>query len=644
MATTNHSRLESTVRSAEDQRALEAALASGTIVINGENVRPFYFNGRYLTAADLSADQNYVRARQSDLAQAIGAGVVQGLMVWVKAGSTAATAVLRIEPGIGITPAGDLIGLEAPRDLRLEDVADEANLDVQLGVKLLPTAATRNRSGLYVLALRPVEFSANPVPAYPTSLDGSRSVHDGEIFEATAVTLIPYPDRAGSEGADAKRARVAREIFFEGARPGVLQEALPLAMVYLDNGALRWLDVYLVRREVGAESTLSAGLQPRPRALLEAWLQQHQDQYATIPAATVKAGFPATSFFEALPPVGWIPATSVSVETDAQSTFVQSFFPPLVDCEFAFVPLDEIPVLVAESLALPPIDLQGSDEDLDHLSVLIVAGVSRPALEQLKRSLENVSRGVRPAAPGMLAKRTPLETLLDMRAPRLPPPSGGDSAIGAAWRAALTQAQNAAQLENHGCFWYLRRRQLPYYAEITSATLRLAGDAAALDTEVAARLRADGVLTNVQRILNRMPRLAAADAANVIAAPRLAISPALETGVVETSDLLRRSAVSALTSAGDGDDIVTHAHVLGVAKRYGDPDLGAGFDKLAAAAPDLKRANAVATIVRSGVAPELDAAARKLPRDAQAAFATRLAALAVADDADAVRNLVGEPQ
>jgi hypothetical protein len=640
-------RIESTVRNADEQRALEAAITSGTIVVDTARRRPFYFDGRFLTAADLSADQDYQRARQSDLAQSLGAGVVQGLMVSVKPGATAASPVIDIQPGVGITPAGDIVNIDAAKSIKLEEIGDESNLDVQLGVKLLPTAATRNRSGLFVLALRPVEFTANPVPAYPTTLDGSRSVHDGDIFEATAVTLIPYPDHAGSEGGDAKHARVAREIFLEGQRPGALQEALPLAMLYLEAGALRWLDVFLVRREIGAESTLSAGLKQRPRALLEAWLHQHLDHFASLPVATVQGGFPATRYFEALPPVGMFPAANLTVDaTDAQGTFVQSFFPPLVDCEFAFVPEDEIATLVSESLALPPIDLQGGDDELDHLSVLVVAGVERLALETLKRSLQSVSRPVRAAAPGMLAKRLPLESLLQIANPlRTLVAAPAENALAAAWKGALTAAQSSAQKNNHGCFWYVRRRQLPYFTEISSATLRLAGDASALDDEIAKRLEADKTAALFNQVTAKMPRLALADTVNLLGAPRLGISPKLNDGVIRTSDLLRRSALQTLALAPrDDNGVLSHAQVLAVSRRFGDADLGTGFDNLALAAPDLQKEAATDAIAKSGVAPELDAAARRLPAEAQTAFAQKLAKLATSGKIEDIRKLVGEPQ
>src|SRR5262245_37243435 len=115
-----------------------------------------------------------------------------------------------------------------------------------------------------------------------------------------------------------------------------------------------------------------------------------------IDTATVQAGFAAVRQFETLPPVGPVPASALRFEAQlGQLTLLQSYFPPLVDCEFAFIPSDELAALVQESLALPAIDLRASDGDLDHLSILIVAPVTRQELEAHKRTLQSVVVPVR---------------------------------------------------------------------------------------------------------------------------------------------------------------------------------------------------------------------------------------------------------
>lgn len=649
MAQTFPEPIERTVQSGAQQDELAQAINAGTLVVDPARRRPFYFDGRFLTAADLTADQDYIRARQSDLAQAIGAGVIRGLTVGVASNGTASNAELSIEAGVGVTPAGDLVVLGETQRVRLDAIPESQAIDAQLGVKLLATAAANNRSGLYVLALRPVEFTSNPVPSYPTTLDGTRSVHDGDIIEATAVTLIPYPDRTSIEGGDAKRARVAREIFFQGQRPGVLGEALPLAMLYLEGGALRWLDTDMVRREIGAESTLAAGLGQRPRALLEAWFKQHLAHVASIGSATIGQGFNATRYFDALPPIGLIPAANLKFDTALGTvTLMQSFFPPVVDCEFAFVPSDEISVLVEEALGLPPIDLEATDDDLDHLSILIVAPINRQTLEQRKRELGSVIRTVRAAAPLMLAKRAPLEALVKTIAPRvLPPIDIPQQAMDAAWAAALTDAQTAVRTSNNGCFWYLRRRQLPYYSEISSTTLRLAGDAAALDATLVARLQVDQNTERFTDLTQKMPRLAIAETVNLLAAPRLAVSTSFANGRYAVSDVLRRSTFTALTAtaAARPEGVLSHADVLGLARRFGDPRLGEGFDALlqavdAAAKETLVAAESADVIAQADVAPELDQAVRALPETQRPAFGTELAKLASAGDKAGIRNLL----
>ena len=646
--------VELTVDSTSARTAFQAALDSGAIIVDAGRRRPFYFDGRFLTAADLIADQNYVRARQSDLAQAIGAGVIRGLTVSLGIGLATSNPQLVIEPGVGLTPGGDIVRLARRVELRLGGIPESQIVDAQLGVKLLANAAIGNRTGLYLLALRPIEFSANPMAAYPTSLDGVRTVRDGDIIEATAITLIPYPDRSGSEDGDDKRARVAREIFFEGQRPGVLQEALPLALLYINNGRLVWLDMFMVRREVGAEPTIAAGLRQRPRALLEAWFKQHVDHVDDIDAKALAEGFAATRYFDVLPPVGLMPAAGLRFESfgAGRTTLLQSFFPPLVDCEFAFVPGDEVASLVDGALGLPPIDLTASDEDLDQLSVLILAPVSRARLANLKRELESVTRSVRPAAPGMLSKRMPLDSLVRVStrvAPPVPPDAARAQALDTAWERALGEARALVQRQNRGCFWFMRRRQLPYYAEISSATLRLAGNAADIDKTILARRTADAELAQLDAVSAPLPKLVQAEAYNLFAGDRLRVSPTFAAARFATSDLLRRSALADFKLAAQEPDDRKHAAVLQVARRFGDAALGRGFDAMRESADDagrgrLEQAAIVAKIAASGVAPEIDRAARALPADKVKPFVAKvLAATDQADATAALRALVAKP-
>lgn len=294
---------------------IEDRFVQDPVVLDGLRRRPRYFDGRFLTGADLTRDQDYVRQRQADMARAGGAGVITGLRVGETGLALGETA--RIEAGLGLTPAGDLVMVTADRQVPLLDLPTSRQLDSALGLAAEPRVPLGRRSGLFVLALRPVEFTANPIAAYPRSVSGHRTVEDGDIIEASAITLIPYPDMAGASDLQDARRTVARAIFAASGQ-AMPQDALPLAMLALDRGTVRWVDTAMVRREAGLESGLFAGLSKRPRDLAEAFLAQHAghlaDTLSELSARGLDPNFPAASFFSLLPPAGQMPIAAIRAD------------------------------------------------------------------------------------------------------------------------------------------------------------------------------------------------------------------------------------------------------------------------------------------------------------------------------------------
>jgi len=51
--------------------------------------------------------------------------------------------------------------------------------------------------------------------SYPTSVQGQQA-HDGNVVEATAVSLVPYPLSASDTAAATRNAAAARQIFVAG--------------------------------------------------------------------------------------------------------------------------------------------------------------------------------------------------------------------------------------------------------------------------------------------------------------------------------------------------------------------------------------------------------------------------------------------
>lgn len=448
-------KLTGPARAPVDQAERARLEAVGGLVVDTRRSRPRYFDGRFLAARDLTNDQRYLRSRQADLGRAAGSGVVSGLEVFP--GPRATQVVIRA--GHGLTPSGEPVVLPGAITVDLLDLRQGELLDAHLGLRADRSRASRLRTGAFVLALRPVEYSANPRLGYPTSVHGSRQAEDHDIVEATAVTLVPWPG-GSSGGPDAVRRRLAREIFVVQSGQGLAADLVPLAMVYLDGVTVRWVDVDLVRRPVGAEAEDLLGLGLVNRGVRAAFVRQYNQQLDDVLASTGSGNIAAATFFDALPPVGRMPA-------GAMDTFAltQAFFPPEVDVDVAFVPEDELPVLVEESLVLPPLDLSGTADDLQGAAVLVMVPVPRQLVRRFKASLESVRRPLVTRLGRLPVARTPLLALSRLRLPTVKPAAElttPQDAATAAWSALLRQVLERGE----GLLWYARRRNVNHRVEI----------------------------------------------------------------------------------------------------------------------------------------------------------------------------------
>lgn len=570
---------------------VEVLKRSGALIVDSRRQRPRYFDGRFLAARDLTREQQYFLTRQADIGRAGGSGVVTGLTV----SPTNDAHTLKIEAGHGVTGAGELVMLPRAIEVRLADLVETQNLSSKFGLARIPVPPARTRTGLFVLALRPVEFSANPIGAYPTSITGPRSVEDGDVVEATAVVLVPYTDDGGAEELDQRRGRVAREIFATGVRHDVSSNLLPVALLALQNNTLVWLDPFMVRREVGSGHADILGLGFAPRAQREAHLLQYQAHLADVVRQVRAQRFAAATYFPALPPAGPLPPGVID-----PADFTQSFFPAEIDVDLSLVPEDELPALLEESLLLPPIDLAVGGEALESTSVLILIPLARADLARSQAILSSRVRTLPVAAPGLIAKRRPLEMLRGLTLPRLPvvPLPEVLSPAEAEWQRLV---RTAPQL------WYLRRRNLAYRDDVAGAALNLAAEDASREATLRVRIDELGLRTNFTRVLNRASTRAAADIVGLLSSPKYLSSPTLM--------------ASALHDLGTQTTLDQGA-VLATSAKLAQPGVGEGLARLESVSETLRTdTTLVKRLADTGKLTELDVAART-------ATDTQLAALA----------------
>lgn len=530
--------------------------AAGVLIEDSRRERPRYFDGRFLAARDLIRDQQYFLTREADLGQASGSGVATGL--FVQEGSEPRT--LSVGAGHGVTPAGELVLLPREIDVRLANIPVAEQLSARFGLSRIPQPPMRSRTGLFVLALRPVEFTANPIGAYPTSITGQRTVEDGDVIEATAVVLVPWQDDGAADALDARRGRVARDVFVASVASGLSANVLPLAMVALQNNTVVWIDEAMVRRELGADRGDLPGLGFAPRALRLAHLMQYQAHLRYVLDQSNGRPFPASAHFPALPSVGPLPPGVIN-----PLDFTQNFFPAEVDVDFSIVPEDELPALVEEALALQPIDLSVSAESLNSTAVLVLAPVPRHEWRAVMARLESVTRVVKPAAPNLLAQQKPFELLQKLRVPR---PSLGTLNPG---NPSDAEWQRLAKLST---LWFVRRRHLSVRDDFTGAWKAVSGvDERATELALRSRLATLGLSDNFNSLISAATPSAASTITHLLASKRFTESPTLTA-----------AAIGSLASAGQqeavGGKTLDSASVLKVAADLNAPGTGEGLVKI----------------------------------------------------------------
>jgi len=418
---------------AVDPLDLERREAARSLVRDERRVRPLYHDGRFLTAADLTREQLYVLTRQADLAAARQGGVLRGLEVR-RLGTS-----LQVSAGAGFTPDGELVTLPRALSVDAADIPEADRIDLSFGTVDVPEPPARDRSGLYVLGVRPLEYARRVTTRYPLTTHGAAGLELGDLVESAALTLQPFRfDGARDPGL--LRSEVARSVFLE--RAGVLaSDVLALALLLLQGGLVRWIDTYLVRRDIAADAAAPLGIVESPRSHREAHFQQFDRQLGELvtelgPRNQLR--FPAARYFRCLPPVGRLPAAAID-----PATFTQAFFPPAMTVELSAVVDTELPALYEDALHLPPIDLMGSDDDFDHTLVHVLVPMRADELDALRLAAVVAPKLL--LLPAVLARRAPLLALQDLIAKRHRDPTDlvdetrpEPAPLLAAWRQALS--------------------------------------------------------------------------------------------------------------------------------------------------------------------------------------------------------------
>jgi hypothetical protein len=384
-------------------------------VLDGAIRNTNFFNGRILTAEDLSDQQLAERRHRQHLGQTIGSGVVRGLEITLRGtGALGRTApAVRVSAGLALTPRGDALEVSTSIDVVLARQEPAAST---LGQFELCTTVPPPGSGVgvYVLLLCPARGYLGQAPR--AGLDGSGTIEGcGSRYALDGVTfrLVPLvvPGLAGlsAEMADPElstlfsrtdqrdlavirpgdlsrlRSRIAQLCFGTrqvraltlesvGAREadvsrwGALDELfangtltaddVPLAIVYWTSGGIAFVDSWSVRRRPAAPpagTAMAVLISDRRQREAEAILLQFDEHIRGLLGSGVDAGqVAADEYFTALPPCGTLPIR----DTRSLGGFdTARFFGRYASHDVSLIDLRMLRQLLHEAQYHEPIDL-----------------------------------------------------------------------------------------------------------------------------------------------------------------------------------------------------------------------------------------------------------------------------------------------
>lgn len=251
--------------------------------------RLHYFDGKFLRADDLRAEQNYTRALVHRSNQAGGWGVVHGFHTQLGAGAS-----LVLHPGLAIDPKGKVLALPGPQTVSVEiDALVAASRPEAAASPAGPSGGPAGFGGcaippadgyvdpiapsdLYLIVICHIEaacgideqFGTLCVDACATETD-YRYLVEGIEVRALPLSALTIPDPTGWPVANGNlRSRVASAFFAEepeqislisgdglrdpawcfGAEPGA-QTCVPLGLLAYTGDTVRFFDPWIARRE-----------------------------------------------------------------------------------------------------------------------------------------------------------------------------------------------------------------------------------------------------------------------------------------------------------------------------------------------------------------------------------------------------------
>ena len=341
-----------------------------------------FFNGRLLSARDLTREQSANREAERRLGQAIGEGIVYGLEVSKASASTQESPVVTVDAGLAISRTGHTLMLPAKTDVALVRRATPGAGSTEPFGECAPLQSGTYvaGAGVYLLTLAPAQGTEgravthsleNATAACNTDTTVTavqfRLIQLDQQLSATEMldqnklrNLIAYKcfgvDNTSKFPVDPFTTNLEKYGLLDNLRPTWLTECeVPLAILYwtLVDG-IKFIDLWSVRRRLGrrlADKTWSFLTSERTTREGEAMYLQFQSQLKDLIGSGVTLSqVRAKDHFKYLPAAGLLPVGG------AGGFDYTTFFNEITFRQPIFIEGAQLRSLFQESFEYPPVD------------------------------------------------------------------------------------------------------------------------------------------------------------------------------------------------------------------------------------------------------------------------------------------------
>lgn len=374
-----------------------------------------FFNGRLLSAEDLSQEQSANKKSHQQLGQAIGDGVAYGLEVKETSGqSTKQAPVVTVNAGLALNRLGQALQLSADVDIALvRPTTNGTNTVTALFADCQPPQQGPYAvgKGIYLLTIQAASGIEGKAPVSGLgNLDAACNAKyqiDGVQFRLIQLPMTPAElnDVAYLRNHLAYRCFgindsevtsffsnpfgpvVTKYGLLDDLRPDCLRDdEVPLSLIYWTAaGGIEFLDLWSVRRRItqrSADPRWQILMADRLMAESEAAFLQFEDHINNIRVqeTSILSSIVATQRFKFLPPVGLVPISDINSPSGFDR---DKFFGALGSEDVALLDARLLQELLHDSLYHRPIDLSQGEKIQLYLIYENVLAVEQQQAQQL---------------------------------------------------------------------------------------------------------------------------------------------------------------------------------------------------------------------------------------------------------------------